>query len=318
MRISAIKEQFAKGEITKSEFISRMSEVHDVLFDFSKTLKDTEIAKIEIIDDHVIMVSRKTNYHLGNVRFLCDSLDKRTVALEAFNFGTYEQEDSEMIYKLITPENVIFDIGANIGWYSNHMAAMQTTGKVYGFEPIPETFKKLVDNTNLNGFKNISLNNLAFSEKKQRLTFYYSPAQTGASSSRNITEREDIVKLECNSVSVDDFVHENNISKVDFIKCDVEGAELFVYQGATETLKKHKPIVFTEMLRKWSAKFGYHPNDIISLFTQLGYLCYFVKAEKLVSIDRINDDTMETNFFFLHKESHSDKIQQFSNESLVD
>ncbi len=313
MRISEIKDQFAKGQITKLEFINRMSEVHDVLFDFSNTLKDTEIAKIEISDDNVIMVSRKTDYHSGNVKFLCDSLDKRTVTLEAFNFGTYEQEDSEMIYKLITPEDIIFDIGANIGWYSNHIAAMQTTGKVYCFEPIPETFKKLSDNTNLNGFKNISLNNLAFSEKKQILTFYYSPTQTGASSSRNITEREDIVKLECDSISVDDFVHENNISKVSFIKCDVEGAELFVYQGATGTLTEHKPIVFTEMLRKWSAKFGYHPNDIISLFTKLGYLCFFVKEKKLIGIDRIDDNTIETNFFFLHKERHSDKIQQFSN-----
>jgi hypothetical protein len=64
------------------------------------------------------------------------------------------------------------------------------------------------------------------------------------------------------------FVAKNN-AKVDFIKCDVEGAELFVYQGAKATLMQQKPIVFTEMLRKWAAKFDYHPNDIIALFDEL-------------------------------------------------
>lgn len=308
MNIIDIKKKFAEGLFTKAEFINAMSAIHDVLFDYAANLRNTEIAAIEITDDSVVMVSRQTKYHKGGLKFYCDKPDNRTVTLEAFNFGTYEEEDSEMIYKLISPEDVIFDIGANIGWYCNHIAAMQTTGKVYCFEPIPETFEKLSKNVELNGCINIYLNNIAFSEKEQTLSFFYSPNQTGASSSRNITEREDIVQLDCESKTIDGFVKEQGIDKLDFIKCDVEGAEFFVYQGAIHTLKNYKPIVFTEMLRKWGAKFGYHPNDILELFTELDYECFYVEKGKLIKITAVTDETIQTNFFLLHKEKHQHQI----------
>ncbi len=97
---------------------------------------------------------------------------------------------------------------------------------------------------------------------------------------------------------------------VDFIKCDVEGSELFVYQGGLETLKKYKPVVFSEMLRKWSAKFGYHPNDIIALFKNIGYQCYVITVDNyLKEITEVTEETVETNYFFLHGEKHG-KIRE--------
>ncbi|WP_342228107.1 FkbM family methyltransferase [Rickettsiella endosymbiont of Rhagonycha lignosa] len=58
---------------------------------------------------------------------------------------------------------------------------------------------------------------------------------------------------------------EQKMTKLDFIKCDVEGAELTIYTGGINVIREHKAIIFTEMLRKWSVKFNYHPNDIIAL-----------------------------------------------------
>jgi len=107
------------------------------------------------------------------------------------------------------------------------------------------------------------------------------------------------------------YVFDRNIS-VDIIKCDVEGAELLVYQGGIKTIETFKPVVFTEMLRKWSAKFGYHPNDIIALFSQQGYLCYCNDgAQQLSCIREITEDTANTNFFFLHPEKHASIIERY-------
>ena len=50
--------------------------------------------------------------------------------------------------------------------------------------------------------------------------------------------------------------------------------KLFLPLKELETFKKFKPIIFTEMLRKWAAKFGYHPNDIINYFSNFGYNCF--------------------------------------------
>ncbi len=311
MEIKNLKDKLKKAEISKADFISAMHDFHKVLFDFAKNLKQTEIAKIEIYDGEVIYTSNSTNYHTGGVKFICDMFDKRTAPVEAFNFDLYEQADSEFIYKLIKEDYTVFDIGANIGWYTTHIAKNLKNGKVYAFEPIPNTYKQLAQNVVLNKYQNILLNNFALTDKKQTLIFYYSPLNTVASSSRNIMENDEAVKVECDASTIDDFVAENKISKIDFIKCDVEGAEYFVYQGGIKTFTEYKPIIFTEMLRKWAAKFDYHPNDIIKLFIKIGYKCYVINIGKLREVKEVTENTKETNFIFLHPDKHQKQIQEF-------
>jgi FkbM family methyltransferase len=308
MSIQAIKEQFHNGQISKKVFIDLMHDKYKVLFDFSKNLSSTEIENIEIKDNDLIFTSRKSAYHPGGAMFFVDILDKRITPFEAFSFNQYELEDSEMLYRLVKNNDIIFDIGANIGWYSIHLSKKLIGTKIYSFEPIPETFSKLKKNVELNSINNINLVNLPLSNEIQNLIFYYSPSATGASSSVNISEENDIKKLECTTDTIDNFVTNNKIVKIDFIKCDVEGSELFVFQGGIESIKKYSPVIFTEMLRKWALKFNYHPNDIINLLKSMGYKCFYSSNGKLKEIDVILEDTIPTNFFFLHSVIHTDLI----------
>jgi len=312
MNITKAKKEYKEQKISKANFIDKMHEFHKVLFDFSENLKDTEIAKIEIEDNKLVFTTRATEYHPGGCKFFVDALDKRVTPVDTFNFDMYEKDDSEMLFNLVKDGDTIFDIGANIGWYSNHLAKKFPNSKIYSFEPIPEIFNQISANTELNGFMNIRLNNLALSSKKEKLTFYYSPTVTGASSSKNITENQNMTKLEIEADTIDNFIMTNSIDNLDFVKCDVEGAEYFVYQGGLETFKNKKPIIFTEMLRKWAAKFDYHPNDIISYFMQFGYSCFKVKEGKLKIVDTVDDQTIETNFFFLDAIKHINIINDFS------
>ena len=64
------------------------------------------------------------------------------------------------------------------------------------------------------------------------------------------------------------------------------------------------------MLRKWSAKFGYHPNDIIEFFNKLGYQCFAIQNGNLINFDKVDEETIETNYFFLHKEKHQKIITE--------
>jgi FkbM family methyltransferase len=308
MSIKKTKLDFKSNKYNKVEFIEKMHEFHKTLFDFAENLKFTEINSITIEDDNVIFTTRPTDFHPGGCRFFVDIVDKRVTPVDTFNFDMYEKEDSEMLFKLVKDGDKIFDIGANIGWYSNLLAKKLPNSTIYSFEPIPETFAQLKRNTILNESNNVLINNVALSSKKEKISFYYSPTVTGASSMVNITENSDMVKLECITSTLDDFVQENNIDKLNFIKCDVEGGEFLVFKGAKETILKHKPIIFTEMLRKWSAKFNYHPNDIINLFKSVGYKCFYSSNGKLEAIDFILEDTIPTNFFFLQPEVHSDLI----------
>ncbi|MEI8109609.1 MAG: FkbM family methyltransferase [Chitinophagia bacterium] len=312
MTIQATKASYSNKEITKVDFINLMHQFHKVLFDFSDNLKDTEINKIEILDGNVVFTTRPTNYHPGGCSFFVDVFDKRVTPIDTFNFDLYEKEDSEMFYSLINDGDTIFDIGANIGWYSCHIAKMFPKSVIYSFEPIPDTFLKLERNVNLNQFSNIRVHNLPFYSHKEIIDFYYSPFVTGASGAINITENDSMHTIACETDTIDNFISVHNIDKIDIIKCDVEGAEFYVFQGGGDALKKYKPIVFSEMLRKWAAKFGYTPNDIIRWMENLEYECFICSEKKLLKIESVSEDTVHTNFFFLNKERHINLINQYT------
>ena len=110
---------------------------------------------------------------------------------------------------------------------------------------------------------------------------------------------------------LDDFVNEKKL-RLDFIKCDVEGAELFVFQGGIRTIEQDKPIIYAELLRKWSAKFNYHPNELINLLRDLGYRCFTAKENKLVEFFNMDDHTIENTFFFIHPQNHEDLIEKYT------
>lgn len=210
------------------------------------------------------------------VRMFCPLGDYKAAPVEALNFLDYEPEDSAMIMKLAaTAENVV-DIGANMGRYSINIAKTFPDSQVYAFEPIPKTFDYLKRNVQLNALKNVHTDPFGLSNEQKDLTFYF-------------------------------------YLQVDFIKCDVEGAELFAFQGGLETLKRDKPIVFTEMLRKWAAKFNYHPNEIVNIFSSIGYRCFYVKGDHLNEISEITEVTAETNFFFLHDVQYRQEIKALIN-----
>lgn len=305
MSILDTRNSFLNEKITKPEYIKMMYELHhSKLFEYADYIKQTNIGAIEILDNEVIMTSRN-----NGVKVICPLGDHRVAPIEALNFLDYETTDSAMIMRLITAESCVIDIGANMGWYSINIAKTYPLSKVYAFEPIPKTFSFLERNIQLNDLKNVFTENFGLSNEAKDITFYYYPEGGVNASSANLTGRADTELITCHVERLDDYVNKKGLS-VDFIKCDVEGAELFAFQGAKETLQRDKPIVFTEMLRKWAAKFNYHPNEIISFFSSLDYRCFYVKEFNLIEIYEMTDATIETNFFFLHTEKHKAIIQE--------
>jgi len=188
---------------------------------------------------------------------------------------------------------------------------MKKSVKVYAFEPIPKTYDYLQRNIALNNVSNIYTYNFGFSNKDKLTLFYYTPHDSGSASAANLATYQGVKTTRTHVKKLDGFVNKNKM-KVDFIKCDVEGAELFVFQGGLKTINEQKPIIFSEMLRKWSKKFGYHPNETIHLLYGLGYRCFVARNKRLKEIKKIDDETVETNFFFLHQIKHKQTIKKLN------
>jgi len=122
-----------------------------------------------------------------------------------------------------------------------------------------------------------------------------------------VAARDDARRVVGLTLTLDDWARNTGVAP-DYIKVDVEGAELLVLQGGQATLAQHRPKVFAELLRKWSAPFGYHPNDVLALLASLGYGCWAVGPRGVRRLLAVTDDTPETNYVFLHHEAHTDAI----------
>jgi FkbM family methyltransferase len=309
--MKSAKTIFFAGKINKQEYFEKMYEAHAYLFGYPEFMKDTNVSKIEIENDTVTFTCRDSN-----IKLICVEGDVRSIPLTILNLGNYEVDELNMQLQLIKDGDTVFDIGGNIGWYVLHVAQKCPASTIYSFEPLPYTFKQMERNIQINNSKNIIANNMGFSDKAGEFDFFIDPAISGNASLVNVADKENIQVFKCKVDTLDNYVSSTH-STVDFIKCDVEGAELFVFKGGINTLKKHKPIVFTEMLRKWSAKFNYHPNDIIEFFKHMDYSVFVAphnnhKINTLQRFDLVNENTIETNYFFLHNEKHAAIINRFS------
>ena len=298
-QLTEITQAFAAGRLTKPAFVEAMYGEHARLFDYQRRLADVNIAQIKIGPDGVAMQFRDPAVWMG-----CPENDVRIAPVEAFNFGNYEAAEVQAVRRIIGllggAAVRLLDIGANAGFYSLALAHYFPGLRGEAFEPIPTTFTQLQRNLALNGVTHIRPHNLGLSDRDGELVFYTYASQSGASSMTRNLDSPDAREVRCAVRRLDDLG-----AAADFIKCDVEGAELFVFRGAEKLLARDRPAIFTEMLRKWCANYHYHPNDIISFLGQHGYQCHVIHGDRLRACATVTEQTVETNFLFLHRERHA-------------
>lgn len=297
-----IKAAYRAGSIGKPAFVQAMYDRHAVLFDHGQHLGECNLGEIRINRDEVVAVFKDPP-----VTMVCPPRDARIAPIEAFNFGDYEHDEIQLVRRIVAllggPTVQFFDIGANAGFYSLALSHYFPGITGVAFEPVPTTYAHLLRNFALNGVTRIVACNCGLSQAPGELVFYTYPSQSGSSSMTRNVDSADVQEVRCTVRKLDDYCAEHRAT-IDFIKCDVEGAELFVFQGGAEVIRRDRPAIFTEMLRKWCAKYNYHPNDIIAHFHAQGYGCFVVRAGRLEACDQVTPTTIETNFIFLHREKH--------------
>jgi len=300
-KIAELWSRQLSGTLSKHEYIDAcFGEVHEPLLQLRDWLRTTAIRAVEIGDDGVCYVSR-----IAGTRFFVPLGDRRSAPVEAVNFHAYEAAEFAQCVRFLRDGDVVLDIGANIGWYSLHWAALFPRATVHAFEPVPTTFGLLERNRLINQAGNLILHHLALSDHEGIVDFFVDPAMTVSASMQNLSGKTDALSLRVMAKTLDAVVVEQGIAPVDFIKCDVEGAEYLALRGGEATLRTHRPTVFAEMLRKWSARFGYHPNELIDWMAALGYTCYAVTADGLAEFAFMDDQVVETNFLFVHRDRRS-------------
>jgi FkbM family methyltransferase len=304
MTFLELKALYKAGEMSKAEFIETSLACHRALFDYTQVLRSTDVNEIRISRDGVAF-----SVGVENILLNVPPGESRVVPLEVMNFDSYEPAENRVMDYLSAGARCILDVGANIGWYSVRFATRDRQAHVYAFEPMPVTYAYLQRNIAANRVGGqVATFNYGLSNSGGAVTFYLAPTSGTNASLKNVADNADAVPVVGLTMTMDQWVANQAVSP-DFIKCDVEGAELLVFQGGRQTLVTHRPVVFTELLRKWAKPFGYHPNDLLLHFADLGYSCFAIGSEGARPIDEVTEETIETNYAFLHKTEHALLIQ---------
>ncbi len=202
------------------------------------------------------------------------NLDLNDMAQFPLYYNIYEWRDTPTIISLCQDTDTILDIGGNIGQMALLFA--QYAKKVYTFEPIPATSTRLGENIKLNKLeKKVILNKVALSNYSGKIQFGLPPESNRGTGSTILTEASKNNTIEVDVTTLDEFILQNQIHNIDFIKMDIEGAELFALQGMNNLLSKEKkPILILEMTLSMMTEAGYSPKDLLDFLEKFGYSCY--------------------------------------------
>jgi FkbM family methyltransferase len=173
----------------------------------------------------------------------------------------------------------VFDVGANIGELSLLFSRfVGNTGIVYAFEASSSMFEKLSKILTLTRRPRIVLNHAAVADKSGKLKFHvYDDDHSGWNSLADrplerygIDLKPDHIE-EVESITIDDYCQKNNISQIDLLKIDVEGAEYQVLLGARHMLENQKILCCVFEFGQTTFDMGNNPNEIEAYLNQFNY-----------------------------------------------
>lgn len=190
--------------------------------------------------------------------------------------GGFETADAANFRSLVRPGMTVFDVGANLGIYTLTAAArVGASGAVHAFEPVPDNFAYLSDSVRLSKQGNVTLNRVAVADRCDRVRMHLAenPKHAGWHSLAPSPDRTCPIEVDC--ITLDDYAESHGIRRVDFIKMDVEGAELLALRGAAGLLRgPDPPLIQAELCDEHTGHFGYSPRDVKRFLQGFGYAGY--------------------------------------------
>ena len=152
--------------------------------------------------------------------------------------GSYEYEKQKSFIKRVKPGDVVFDIGANVGFYTLLASVLVgSEGRVIAFEPLPRNLVYLNRHMKMNHCLNVNVLPYAVSDCEMTAEFTFSKDP----SMGHLCTKGDIA---VQTVLIDKLIESKKLFPPDVMKIDVEGAELSVLRGSHQVIKGKRPIIF--------------------------------------------------------------------------
>ena len=214
--------------------------------------------------------------------------------LSLFLFGNFQKHVSDNKYINLHEDAIVFDVGANVGIMSLNFAQKIRNGKVYAFEPTHYAMRKLKRNLELNpelASLILPINTFVSSEEKKSIDIK-------AFSSWKIDKKVGTDQHQVHggsamstdgvpTITLDEYVKEENIISLDFIKIDTDGHEFDVLSGASQTISRFKPDIIFELGQYVMEERG---------IDFMVYESYFNKLKYMLSDAATNNEITKNNY----------------------
>ena len=176
--------------------------------------------------------------------------DDPGISQELQTFKTHEPLSTQLIAKELKPGMTCLDIGSNIGYYvllENKIIGKN--GKVIAIEPSPYNFQCLQKNLELPENSNVKAYNFAAGDIDGEIRFFVNERSNGClvlNEGRKIPNRPGKI-INVPIKTMDNFVKEQKLQQLDFVRMDVEGYEYNIFEGMKNTIEKFRPFIQIEV-----------------------------------------------------------------------
>lgn len=215
------------------------------------------------------------------------------------------------LYSFIKKDNIVFDIGANVGDVSLHFAKLVgNRGIVHSFEPDSTNYCRFQRNLNINKFSNIILNKKGLGNKNASYKIYTLNEKNKGMNRIINDSKESNEYREIQVITLDEYCETSNIKNIDLIKIDVEGFELNVLKGGIHTINNFHPTLFIELDDQNLVEQGDSAKDLVLFLEEKGYYSINASTNQIIS--------NQTDFSNCHYDiiCHYTKTDRFKQQTL--
>lgn len=220
----------------------------------------------------------------------------------------HHPELERLFAPMIAKDAVIADVGAHAGQFAKIFARLAPQGKIYAFEPSSYALSVLPHALGWNGMRHVEIEPYGLSDapgsftmstplKRGRAEVGFGLAHLGTDSDPRPMRVETIEVR-----TLDAFVDAKKLTRLDFLKADVEGWEARMLAGGQGALARFKPTLFLEVVESSLVRANSTAADIFTLLSAIGYRAQKLNAD--ASLSPVEGFAGDSDYLFQRGETH--------------
>jgi len=273
--------------------------LRNILFPFRKIIP----SKFHFAIDGIISVPLTEG---KKMRMIANPTSNLHRVLFWYGYKGFEPEEYYIFTHLAKSSTCLFDIGANVGYYSIVARLFNPIIHVHAFEPLPAAKKFFEKNMILNDIEGVVINQIALSDKIGEASFFanLNPRFINIedhlfgdnSLYKNFHSSEyKQIETKVKTLTLDDYASSNLEGglNIDLVKLDTEGSENLVLKGAGHVLKYHKPVIMCEVVKDCIEK------ELETILKSFNYKFFRLENGKLQEVSELLPKSLKEDYFFV-------------------